>query len=100
MLKVGLTGSIAVGKSFVVGVLAELGCRIIDADEVAREVVAPGTPGLKAVIEAFGVDVLESDGSLNRSKLAAIVFADDSQRLQLNSILHPFIIARQDEIMR
>jgi dephospho-CoA kinase len=100
MLKVGLTGSIAVGKSFVLGVLAELGCRTIDADEIAREVVAPGTPGLKAVGESFGEVILKPDGSLDRTKLGAIVFANQAKRLQLNSILHPFIIAKQDEIVR
>ena len=100
MLKVGLTGSIAVGKSFVLGVLSELGCRTIDADEIARETVAPGTPGLKAVVESFGEDCLKSDGSLDRTKLGAIVFADEAKRLKLNSILHPFIIEQQDEIIR
>ena len=100
MLKVGLTGSIAVGKSFVVGVLAELGCRIIDADRVAREVVAPGTPGLQKVVEAFGSHILKSDGSLDRAKMGEIVFADETKRLQLNSILHPFILERQDEMIR
>jgi dephospho-CoA kinase len=100
MLKVGLTGSIAVGKSFVLGVLAELGCHALDADATAREVVAPGTPGMKAVVDAFGDDILNSDGALDRAKLGAIVFADEAKRLQLNSILHPFIIAAQDEQMR
>jgi len=100
MLKVGLTGSIAVGKSFVLGVLAELGCRALDADRVAREVVQPGTPGLNAVTQAFGDEILNSDRSLDRARLGEIVFQDESKRLQLNSILHPFIIARQDEILR
>jgi len=100
MLKVGLTGSIAVGKSFVLDVLRELGARTIDADAVAREVVEPGTPGLEAVVNAFGVEVLNPDGLLNRAALGAIVFADQAKRQKLNSILHPFIIARQDEIMR
>lgn len=97
MLKVGLTGSIAVGKSFVLGVLKELGCHILDADEVAREVVRPGTAGLRAVVESFGEEILGSDGTLDRSKLGAIVFADADKRKQLNSILHPFIITAQDE---
>ena len=97
MLKVGLTGSIAVGKSFVLGVLKELGCHVLDADEVAREVVRPGTAGLQAVVEAFGKEILGSDGTLDRSMLGAIVFADADKRKQLNSILHPFIIAAQDE---
>ena len=100
MLKVGLTGSIAVGKSFVLSVLAELGCHVVDADATAREVVAPGTPGLKAVVDAFGDDILNADGTLDRAKLAAVVFADEAKRMQLNSILHPFIIQAQDEQMR
>ena len=100
MLKVGLTGSIAVGKSFVLDILRELGARTIDADAVAREVVEPGTLGLKAVVEEFGNQILNPDGSLNRAALGSIVFADDAKRQMLNSILHPFIIARQDEIMR
>jgi len=100
MLKVGLTGSIAVGKSFVLSVLAELGCHVVDADATAREVVAPGTPGLKAVVDAFGDDILNADGTLDRAKLAAVVFADEAKRMQLNSILHPFIIRAQDEQMR
>jgi len=100
MLKVGLTGSIAVGKSFVLDVLRELGARTIDADLIAREVVGPGTDGLKAVTTEFGEDVLKPDGSLDRAKLGATVFADETKRQKLNSILHPFIIERQDEIMR
>ena len=97
MLKVGLTGSIAVGKSFVLGVLSELGCRVLDADATAREVVAAGTPGLKAVVEAFGAKVLTPAGELDRAKLGSLVFADEQQRLRLNSVLHPFIITAQDE---
>ena len=81
-------------------VLADLGCRVLDADVTAREVVMPGAPGLKAVIEAFGEEVLTTEGTLDRSKLGAIVFADEERRLLLNSILHPFIIAAQDEQMR
>lgn len=100
MLKVGLTGSIGVGKSFVTSVFAELGCRVLDADMTAREVVAAGTPGLNAVVEAFGAGILQDDGTLNRPRLGAIVFADEEKRLLLNSILHPFIIAAQDEKLR
>lgn len=85
------------GKSFVLGVLSELGCRVLDADKTARETVAPGTPGLKAVIEAFGAEMLQADGTLDRAKLGSLVFADEGKRLRLNSILHPFIIAAQDE---
>jgi len=100
MLKVGLTGSIAVGKSFVLEVLRELGARTMDADQIARECVEPGTPGLSAVVEEFGDGVLAANGSLDRMKLGAIIFADEAKRQKLNSILHPFIIARQDEVMQ
>ncbi|HEY6046911.1 MAG TPA: dephospho-CoA kinase [Pyrinomonadaceae bacterium] len=100
MLKVGLTGSIAVGKSFVLSVLKQLGARTIDADQIAREVVEPGTPGLHALVESFGDSILKADGSLDRPKLGALVFYDESRRLKLNAILHPLIIARQDKIMR
>lgn len=100
MLKVGLTGSIAVGKSFVLSVLAELGGHVIDADEIAREVVQPGTKGLKSVSAAFGEAVLNDDGTLNRAQLGSIVFADEAKRLQLNNLLHPLIIAAQDDRIR
>ncbi len=100
MLKVGLTGSIAVGKSFVLRTLAELGCHVIDADAIARQVVAPGTRGLQLVTEAFGLEILRADGMLDRQKLGAIVFADADKRARLNSILHPLIIAAQDERIR
>jgi len=100
MLKVGLTGSIAVGKSFVLDTLRNLGARTIDADQIARDCVEPGTAGLRAVLKEFGEDVLNSDGSLDRAKLGEIVFANEEKRKHLNSILHPFIIARQDEIIR
>src|SRR5262247_3629073 len=73
MLKVGLTGSIAVGKSFVLEVLRELGARTIDADQVARECVEPETPGLVAVVSEFGNGVLQADGALDRAKLGAVV---------------------------
>jgi dephospho-CoA kinase len=95
-----MTGSIAVGKTFVAGVLAELGCHVLDADQTAREVVEAGTQGLQAVVAAFGAEVLRADGTLDRARLGAIVFADEKQRQLLNSILHPFIIERQDEQLR
>ena len=100
MLKVGLTGSIAVGKTFVLGVLRELGCYVIDADAIAREVVVPGRQGLNAVVEAFGSEIVKGDGTLDRAKLGSIVFADEVKRLRLNSILHPFIIAEEDQRLR
>nr|ART38441.1 G381 [uncultured bacterium] len=100
MLRVGLTGSIGVGKSFVAGVLQELGCRVVDADQTAREVVLPGAPGLATVVATFGAEVLRDDGTLDRPKLGAIVFPDPNKRELLNSILHPYIMARQDELLR
>src|SRR6185436_16246202 len=100
MLRVGLTGSIAVGKTFVSGVLAELGCRVLDADETAREVVEPGSPALLEVIAKFGDGVIKSDGALDRVALGSLVFADAGKRSVLNSILHPYIIAQQDQRLR
>lgn len=100
MLRVGLTGSIGVGKSFVSSVLAELGCHVLDADETAREVVALNSPGLESIVIAFGKQVLNDDGTLDRAKLGSLVFADEGKRAELNSILHPHIIARQDERLR
>ena len=100
MLRVGLTGSIGVGKSFVTSVFEELGCHVLDADQTAREVVMPDTPGLRALTEAFGEEILNTDGTLDRKRLGARIFTDQAERERLNHILHPFIIARQDEIMR
>ncbi len=99
MLRVGLTGSIGTGKSFVSSVFVELGCHVLDADQTAREVVLPGTAGLKALTDVFGEESLNPDGTLDRKRLGALIFADQSKREQLNHILHPFIIARQDEIL-
>lgn len=88
------------GKSFVSNVLAQLGCHVLDADETARQVVAPGSPALLEVAAKFGAEILQSDGTLDRPKLGALVFADSVQRLALNSILHPYIIAAQDQRLR
>ena len=99
MLRVGLTGSIGVGKSFVASIFEELGAHVLDADQTARVVVMPGTPGLASVTHAFGEEILNPDGTLNRKQLGAVVFADEEKRRQLNALLHPFIIARQDEIL-
>jgi dephospho-CoA kinase len=100
MLRVGLTGSIATGKSFVSGVLAGLGCRVVDADELARRVVEPGAQGLRAVVEEFGAEVLSADGTLDRARLGELVFGDARRRERLNSILHPLIYAEQDALLR
>lgn len=88
---VGLTGGIACGKSLVASILADQGIPVVDADQVARDVVAPGTAGLASVVEAFGTGVLAGDGSLDRKKLAAVVFAEPAQRKKLEAILHPLI---------
>lgn len=97
MLTVGLTGSIAVGKSTVCELLKEFGCHVLDADRVARDVVAPGTLGLKRIVSHFGTDVLRKDGSLDRPALARIIFSDEKEREVLNSIVHPLVIEAQDE---
>ncbi|MET9990366.1 dephospho-CoA kinase [Streptomyces mutabilis] len=91
MLSVGLTGGIGAGKSEVSRLLVEHGAVLIDADRIAREVVAPGTPGLAAVVAAFGEEVLAEDGSLDRPKLGSIVFADPEKLAELNSIVHPLV---------
>ncbi|MEU9183419.1 dephospho-CoA kinase [Streptomyces sp. NPDC048484] len=98
MLKVGLTGGIGAGKSEVSRLLVEHGAVLIDADRIAREVVAPGTPGLTAVVEAFGEDVLAADGTLDRPKLGRLVFADADRLAVLNSIVHPLVGARSREL--
>lgn len=94
MLKVGLTGGIGAGKSEVSRLLVEHGAVLIDADRIAREVVAPGTPGLAAVVDAFGENVLAADGGLDRPKLGSIVFADPEKLATLNAIVHPLVGAR------
>lgn len=90
-VRVGLTGGIASGKSTVAATLAELGAVVIDADKLAREVVAVGTPGLAEVVEAFGPEVLTADGELDRPRLGAIVFADPARLKVLEAITHPRI---------
>ncbi|MDQ1104373.1 dephospho-CoA kinase [Nocardioides zeae] len=97
-MRVGLTGGIASGKSTVAAVLRDLGVVVIDADQLAREVVEPGTPGLAGVVEEFGTEVLAEDGSLDRPALGAIVFADPERRAALEQILHPLIRARSAEL--
>jgi len=100
MLKVGLTGSIAVGKSFVCEIFRELGAFVLDADKTAREVVQPDTKGWQRIIESFGAEVLQPNGEIDRAKLGAIVFADELKRQLLNSIVHPLIIEAQNEWLR
>jgi dephospho-CoA kinase len=97
-LRVGLTGGIGAGKSEVARRLAAYGAVVIDADAVAREVVAPGTPGLAEVAAEFGDGVLRPDGSLDRDRLGEIVFADEAARRKLNAITHPLVGARMREL--
>jgi dephospho-CoA kinase len=99
MVRVGLTGGIASGKSLVAAELAARGAIIIDADVLAREVVEPGTPGLAAIIERFGPQLL-TDGRLDRAHLAEIVFADPAARRDLERIVHPAVRARAVELER
>ncbi|HEX2796240.1 MAG TPA: dephospho-CoA kinase [Immundisolibacter sp.] len=91
MLVVGLTGGIAAGKSTATAFFQEHGVPVIDADEVARDVVAPGTPGLAAVAAAFGSQILQADGTLDRRRMREVVFADPAERRRLEAILHPLI---------
>ena len=97
-MRVGLTGGVASGKSTVSAILAELGAVVIDADQLAREVVAPGTEGLAEVVAAFGEGVLTAEGELDRPAMGAIVFADPEKRRALESIVHPRVRARATEI--
>ncbi|MGW1838019.1 dephospho-CoA kinase [Streptomyces sp. NPDC002067] len=98
MVKVGLTGGIGAGKSEVSRLLASYGAVIVDADKIAREVVAPGTPGLAAVVAEFGDDVLTEDGALDRPKLGGIVFSDPAKLQALNAIVHPLVGARSAQL--
>jgi dephospho-CoA kinase len=94
MLLAALTGGIATGKSYCVARFASLGVPVIDADRLARVAVAPGTPGLAAVIARFGPDILLPDGALDRASLARIIFADRAARADLEAIIHPDVYRR------
>jgi dephospho-CoA kinase len=98
VLRIGLTGGIGSGKSTVSALLTARGAVVIDADRLAREVVEPGTPGLAAVVEAFGDGVVGPDGALDRPALAAVVFADPDARRRLDGIVHPLVRARALEL--
>jgi dephospho-CoA kinase len=100
MLVVGLTGGIGSGKSTVAELLRARGATVIDADLLAREVVAPGTPGFRAVVARFGPGVVDPDGGLDRRALAGIVFADPGALADLNAIVHPAVRARIDDRLR
>ncbi|BBZ16196.1 dephospho-CoA kinase [Mycolicibacterium gadium] len=99
MLRIGLSGGIGAGKSTVSSTFSELGGIVVDGDVIAREVVEPGTEGLGKLVDAFGADILQKDGSLNRPALAAIAFSDDEKRQTLNGIVHPLVAHRRAELI-
>ena len=99
MLRIGLTGGIGAGKSTVSETFADCGGVVVDGDVIAREVVAPGTEGLAALVDAFGDDILLADGALNRPALAAKAFSDEEHRARLNMIVHPLVAHRRAEII-
>ena len=97
-VRVGLTGGVASGKSTVSAILAELGAVVIDADLIAREVVARGTPGLEAVVAEFGPELLTPDGDLDRPAMGALVFGDPDARKRLEAIIHPLVHRRSAQL--
>lgn len=100
MIVTGLTGGMCCGKSTVSSMLTELGCCIIDADQISRRLVEPGMPALKRITRFFGDTILNKDGTLDRRKLAGIIYHDSEKRKILNSILHPMIIKEEERLVR
>jgi dephospho-CoA kinase len=96
MLRAGLTGGIGSGKSTVATMMRELGCRILDADSLARDLAEPGQPAFHEIVQSFGKEILGADGRMDRSKMAHLVFSDASKLAKLNAILHPRVIAEQE----
>jgi dephospho-CoA kinase len=96
MLRVGLTGGIATGKTTVSQMFVQCGAHLIDADVLARDAVVPGSPGLRAIAAAFGPGMLCADGTLNRQRLAQVVFNDPTQRARLETIVHPYVFAEEE----
>src|SRR5688572_16778090 len=99
MIRVALTGGIATGKSYVAQRFREAGIPVVDADLLARQAVEPGTPGLRAIVDRFGADVLDRTGALNRPRLASIVFSDSAARRDLEAIIHPAVRAAIDRFL-
>lgn len=98
---IGLTGGIACGKSTVSGMMRELGLPVIDADQIARDVVRPGEPAYRAIVEEFGRDILNDDATIDREKLGALVFADEEKRKKLEALTHPPVFrAIAEEVRR
>lgn len=98
MLRVGLTGGLATGKSFVAGEFERLGCFLIYADRLGHEVMRPGGPAYQPIVDLFGPDILQEDSAIHRQRLGAIVFADPEKLAQLNAIVHPAVFAREDAL--
>lgn len=99
MLRVGLTGGIACGKTYVTEKLRALGCEVLDADQVARTVVEPGQPAYQDIVKEFGPEALQADGTIDRAKLSAIIFSDAAQRAKMNAIVHPRVHEAQSRWM-
>jgi len=100
MFTVGLTGGICSGKSEVAGVLAACGCRLLDADRIARSLMAPGTGLFLAVTGLFGPGIIGADGAIDRAALGRLVFSDFAKREQLNALVHPQVVAEEDRLLR
>ena len=99
MLRVALTGGIATGKSYVAQRFRQAGIPVVDADVLARQVVEPGTPGLRAIVDRFGAEMLDRAGALNRTRLASLVFSDSGARRDLEAIVHPAVRAGIDRFL-
>jgi dephospho-CoA kinase len=97
MLRVGLTGGLATGKTFVGRELADLGCHLLQADELGHQVLSPGGEAFQSVVSEFGSDILDEDGSINRRRLGALVFDRPDRLLALNQLVHPFVVAKEEE---
>jgi dephospho-CoA kinase len=100
ILRIGLTGGIASGKSTVARTLAGLGCVTIDADSVVTRLYRPGEPGYEALVRAYGKEILRPDGEIDRPKLASIAFVNDASAKKLNSLIHPLVIAQEEQVIR
>ena len=99
MVRVGLTGGYATGKSFVASELEKLGCFLIYADRLGHEVMAPGGPAYAPIVEKFGADILDNDGAIDRKQLAALVFGNEELLKQLNGIVHPAVFDREEALL-
>jgi dephospho-CoA kinase len=100
MIRAGLTGGLASGKSFVARILEQLGCHVVRADELGHEVLLPGGEAYDGIVTAFGTEVLAPDGTIDRRKLAAVVFNDPEKLTRLNNLVHPAVFRREDEFMK